>query len=83
MADTRILAVLYVFKSGTTLDSIKVKLARAAVESRNVSAEVVFDDKPIVENCIIRKRDMQKHIFFSAAGPYLNFLATKWPFKVH
>ena len=46
MADTRTLAVLKFLKSGTTLASIKVRLAKAAVDSRKVSAEVVLADKP-------------------------------------
>ena len=46
IAATRILAVLKFFKSGTTLESIKVKLAKAAVDNRKVSAEVVLADKP-------------------------------------
>ena len=46
MAETRTFAVLKFFKSGTTLASMKVRLANAAVESKNVSAEVVLADKP-------------------------------------
>jgi hypothetical protein len=46
MADTRTFAVLKFLKSGTTLASIKVRLAKAAVDSRKVSAEVVLADKP-------------------------------------
>ena len=46
IAATRILAVLKFFSSGTTLESINVKFAKAAVDNRNVSAEVVFADKP-------------------------------------
>ena len=46
MAETRTFAVLKFFKSGTTLASMKVRLANAAVESKNVSAEVTLADKP-------------------------------------
>ena len=46
MAETRTFAVLKFLKSGTTLASINVRLARAAVDNRNVSADVVLADKP-------------------------------------
>ena len=70
MADTRTFAVLKFLKSGTTLASIKVRLAKAAVDSRKVSAEVVLADKPeklkrskLVIICSIMRTQWGQNIF--------------------